>query len=649
MDLQKVLFVVLCCWHFSSVGQTVDSARLEGEALYEYVVARATQIGVTNTETGNPEAIDQAKRALLWAEQHGSLEEQVRAQFIYYFFLTSEGPLYEKVVLANKLWSNRKMFTVTEQARLCYHLKRTYHQAKRPKEELEVALEFYPLIDSIGFGRSENLPSSIATIYYELGQYQQANVYYRKSMALFREKGDSSNVAGMYNNLGSVYTDMQLPDAAQRAFEKAISLLQSLYDTSATVKDQYYYTYYMAFVQWNLHKVAPKGDGYTERKNQLANQLIRLGPKFREPHWAYVGYRQLGQFNYEQGAYKPAIAFYDSAMTLGAAGPFGDQEKYIELLNLKGRAYLGLGIRKTADALFERATFLTDSFQQVNAQFDATVAAAFYESREKEKELRHTKLLAETAETKRKQQQSEKMLVGAAGLGTTLLALVLFFFLRKSGKDRNRISQQKGQLEVALRDKETLIKEIHHRVKNNMQIMSGLFQLQSAHTENQEFKTLAAEGQSRIESMALVHQMLYSSPDLDNVDFKEYGTTLVKQLFLSLYHGKEVSLNIDIENEPFDLDTSISLGLIINELVTNALKYGFPDDEGILSVILKRTKQNKLLLTVSDSGKGYPHDFSPETANSLGLKLVKLLAAEIRAQLRFFNADGAHCTLEMNG
>ncbi len=189
--------------------------------------------------------------------------------------------------------------------------------------------------------------------------------------------------------------------------------------------------------------------------------------------------------------------------------------------------------------------------------------------------------------------------------------------------------RKKSQLciESALLEKELLLKEIHHRVKNNMQVISSLLRLQSQFVADEATRQMLRESQERIKAMSLVYNKLYDSPDLAHIGFKEYVAELVSDLVRAYAISPgTVGTEIDVADLTFDLDTAIPIGLIINELVTNALKYAFSDGRsGLIRVSLQPT-DGKYVLCVRDNGVGLPDDFDPLGGRSLGMKLVIGLA-----------------------
>ncbi|MBW2204116.1 MAG: GAF domain-containing protein [Deltaproteobacteria bacterium] len=184
------------------------------------------------------------------------------------------------------------------------------------------------------------------------------------------------------------------------------------------------------------------------------------------------------------------------------------------------------------------------------------------------------------------------------------------------------------RVKTSLEEKEVLLREIHHRVKNNMQVITSLLRLQSDTINDQQYADMFRESQERIRSMALIHETLYQSEDFANIDFDGYLRTLINSLFISYGASPDkISLKIETNDLSLELDYAIPCGLIINELVSNSLKYAFPEDrKGEISVTLRSITENEVELTVSDNGIGIPDELDLGTIESVGLDLVKVLA-----------------------
>lgn len=199
---------------------------------------------------------------------------------------------------------------------------------------------------------------------------------------------------------------------------------------------------------------------------------------------------------------------------------------------------------------------------------------------------------------------------------------------------QREISERKQaelRLNVSLTEKEALLKEIHHRVKNNLQVISSLLHLQSRQVTTPETLEIFRESQNRIRSMAMIHEKLYQAPDLAQIDFAEYTYSLVGYLFRAYgINTDAVRLQIDIMNIVLGLDIAIPCGLIINELVSNALKYAFgPDQAGTIYVGLAPMPSKQLCLMVRDNGRGLPPTLDFRRTDSFGLQLVTLLTEQI--------------------
>ena len=201
-----------------------------------------------------------------------------------------------------------------------------------------------------------------------------------------------------------------------------------------------------------------------------------------------------------------------------------------------------------------------------------------------------------------------------------------------------RLSVQVNQL---LQDKEMLMKEIHHRVKNNLMVISSLLSLQSKYIKDEESKEIFRESQNRAQSMALIHERLYRSTDMKSIDFADYIRSLTRDLFntYSTQLGR-VDLKMDVEDVEVDINNAVPLGLIINEMVTNSLKYAFPDDrEGTISISFYKEK-DEYLLEVRDDGIGIPEEFEVEKNDSLGMMLINSLTSQISGQLEMERSPG---------
>lgn len=198
------------------------------------------------------------------------------------------------------------------------------------------------------------------------------------------------------------------------------------------------------------------------------------------------------------------------------------------------------------------------------------------------------------------------------------------------------------KVSASLREKEVLLKEIHHRVKNNMAVISSLLKLQANRVKDDRAREMFIDSIGRIQSMAMIHEKLYRAEDLARVDFRAYMKEMIASMFTSyrLSPGK-IALHMDIENVSMSIDDAIPFGLIINELLSNCLKYAFPEDrKGNIRVELYENDDNEIELTVSDDGVGMPEWLDLENADSLGLSLVNALTTQLQGRIELNRENG---------
>jgi len=198
-----------------------------------------------------------------------------------------------------------------------------------------------------------------------------------------------------------------------------------------------------------------------------------------------------------------------------------------------------------------------------------------------------------------------------------------------------------------LQQRETMLREIHHRVKNNMQIMSSLLSLQARTTSNPESVRMLEENQNRIQSMALLHEILYQSEDLASLDFSKYLQRMVDHLFRSYgVTNQQIRLRTELEPVGLELDDALPCGLLISEVISNSLKHGFPGGRaGEVRMTLRRPSAATVEIVLSDNGVGLPIGLDWTTSRSLGLRLVRALAEQLHARLDIRSDGGTRVDL----
>ena len=227
----------------------------------------------------------------------------------------------------------------------------------------------------------------------------------------------------------------------------------------------------------------------------------------------------------------------------------------------------------------------------------------------------------------------------AAGLGESFAGALLVILYDITERKRGE------QMEQSLKEKETLLREIHHRVKNNLAVVSSLLGLQ-AKNKDPGVRALFEDSQQRVKSMALVHEKLYQTRDVSAIDFEDYIKAIVAEI-ISLYRvdTRVITTEISIENVELDLEMAIPCGLLINELLTNAFKYAFPDNRNGRLLIRFTRVEGIYTLTIKDNGVGLPAGFAERESSTLGLELVNVLAGQLGGSLRITSDHGTEATV----
>ena len=195
------------------------------------------------------------------------------------------------------------------------------------------------------------------------------------------------------------------------------------------------------------------------------------------------------------------------------------------------------------------------------------------------------------------------------------------------------------QLKTSIKEKDVLLQEIHHRVKNNMQIISSLLNLQITYLDDEEAVNLLKESQNRVRSMAIIHEKLYQSNDFTKINLSEYINSLVNGLFYSYSIKKTIHSIINIDNVELNIETAVPVGLILNELISNSLKHGFKKGNGEVYIKLKAVN-DKYEMVVGDNGTGFPKDLDFRKTESLGLQLVNNLVNQIDGVIKMSTDQG---------
>jgi two-component sensor histidine kinase len=286
------------------------------------------------------------------------------------------------------------------------------------------------------------------------------------------------------------------------------------------------------------------------------------------------------------------------------------------------------------------AQMLYDNFQ-VSRIRQAEELQVMYQTQEKELQIAALNQKAELEQANLRQAVLVKNLT-VAGIVASLI-IVGLLYRQNLLKQRNNqaITIKSGQLQHLLSEKEWLLKEIHHRVKNNLQIVMSLLSSQSTYIDSQPALAAIKESQHRVQAMSLIHQKLYNSDNVSSINISFYIREMVSYLSDSFDTGQRIRFDLNVESIEMDVGEAVPLGLILNEAITNSIKYAFPDDRsGMISIALVSTSEDHCVLTMADDGIGMPPEFEHGKVGSLGMTLMKGLSEDLDGKFSIETRNG---------
>jgi two-component sensor histidine kinase/tetratricopeptide (TPR) repeat protein len=455
--------------------------------------------------------------------------------------------------------------------------------------QLDQALQYYRLAASLS--EKVNNKTSIALAYSNLAiasarlhRYDSVEYFYKRSLSFFEETNDKPGIAMVYTNLGNYYLDREEYQKSLDYLEKSLVMRKE----SKSVNDIASTTNSIGVVLRKLKRYDEAEEYLIRSLNMVRNDASGLQQTI---------YRTLGEHYQETGDFEKAATY---------------QAKYISI----------------------KDTLLTEgeAINMVKAQSQYEI------------EKRENQLLLEKKEKElnavRLAERNKTIWLMAGGLLLLLLTLGLYIRSYNQKKKAAKLLDEKNQRI------ETLVRELHHRVKNNLQVVSGLLSLQSNRTEDEKAKLAMEEGRSRINAMAMIHQRLYMDKDLAAIDVKDYLENLSQSLAGSFGYGKQnIQTDVRLPEASLDIDLVMPIGLIVNELVTNAFKHAFSGINEPSVTISLQQKQAKLLeLQVADNGKGLVE----EKTGSFGMKLVQTLVKQLNGKMTVQQNPGTAYTIEIS-
>jgi len=465
----------------------------------------------------------------------------------------------------------------------------------------------------------------MATVLKECHNYTEAERIYQKAIGIAEKLNNEYQLEPLYNNLANNYSIQQKPELALTYYRKALSINERLVDNSG-----------IAIAKGNIANVLFDLGRYAEAKDYLEAAInLRAAMGVEED---LVGYRgRLGALNIYLGQSKLGLQQLEDNLAIARAKGYKNEERAIldhlvkstrenglyQVSALYAQEYINYLNKWHSEVLAERIDELNAKYQK--AEQDQKIAMLSTIN-----ELQHARL------------SRQCLLLYGGGLVLLIFAGLLFAIYRLY----RQLNRRNDALQQALSEKETLLKEIHHRVKNNLQVISSLLNLQAFTVKDQAAQAALREGRARVQSMSLIHQSLYRKDNLTGVNVKEYLQQLCESLLATYQLRRQhIQLRTDIAPITLDVDSIVPLGLIINELLTNIFKYAFPQEQqGRIDIRIVENEQG-LELLVCDDGVGIANPADLLAGNSFGYQLIQAFQHKLNADLEVKSEDGTQVRL----
>jgi two-component system, sensor histidine kinase PdtaS len=457
--------------------------------------------------------------------------------------------------------------------------------------------------------------NTIGSVYANTGDYQKALIFYRKSLGIRTQINYVKGIGQAYNNIGEVHISLRQYDSALFNLYKSLDMKQRNGEAAPTVLN-------------NIGEVLLKLNRPKEAEQNFIKSLT-IHKNGKDQIGQIIGLNNLVKIKLLEFNVNGAEKYLDQSERLVfSVGSIEYQKQYLEL---KVKLYEAKKDYPIAFKYSQQLLLIKDSLLNKEKAEGLLNMQVRYETEQKEQQIT---FLEQEKELQRAELKANRSWIQGLFISATLLVIIILLIL-----NQYRLSQ-KSKSKV-----EFLLKELNHRVKNNLQILSSLLSLQSQQLTDQNALNAVKSSEGRVNAMALIHKKLYTDNQNQKVNIKEYISELVQYLSQSYgFANREFKLILNVDAVEIDVDKAIRLGLIINELVSNAFKYAYAgQDNPALILNLKIEKSQNIVVEVIDNGKGILEDFN--SVETFGLKMVKTLTKELRAKLNIYSDHGTHIIL----
>lgn len=474
---------------------------------------------------------------------------------------------------------------------------------------------------------------NIGVMYYYQNNIQNAVKYYNKSMEYYQQSGNQNKIAGILNNLAIIYREEGKYNEALAAFKKSYDLKLQNKDTTG-----------MANALGNIGIVYRDLGQYQRAKEYYLNSL-KLDSLKSNQYNLVSSYISIAELHYTEKKYSETKIYLQKAIELANKikalhyldDAYSLYTKYDSLIG----DYKSAFEHQKLFNIYKNELLKEDRLKQMDK------LETVFSVKEKEQQIKLLNATSEINELKIQKRDKQLVLFIAISILLVVLLGLSIFAYRKIRKNKKELQVKNEIINEALIEKEALLKEIHHRVKNNLQVISSLLNLQSRYVKDAGALDALKESKERINAISLLHKEIYQNEVLKLINAKDYFVNLITNLQNTFDPKKNVMLETHIENVDLDIDTLIPLGLIVNELYTNCYKYGVSNQNPCITFILTQ-QEKQISLIVKDNGNGFPETLDMETTNSLGFKLVSLFTKKLLGTAVYTNNNGSSTTINFN-
>lgn len=517
-----------------------------------------------------------------------------------------------------------------------YYISKIYEgHCLLPLGEHDEALEAYSLAESYFADQKDStliasIYNSIGAVYEQSGRDSLAEKYFEQSYNISIEINDTSRQALALNNLSNILFRRKNFLASKENLEKIFNFRRELFS------DDTYQKYLLNYANtlWELNDL----------KKAKSTFIWLLGEKDVDNFTQIRSYTGLGEIASSENKTWNAIQFYRNAYDISVENNF--ELETVEIALILTKLHAKIGQFEEAYEMYQVHYEINDRLQRIEKDKIFEVALVKYETAKKESNIALLEAGNILKDYQIKQANFWKW-VFISGIAALIVLAILLYRLQKIKSISNKKLEDKNLIiSKSLEEKEILLREVHHRVKNNLQMITSLLNLQAKSVDDPGVAQAITDSKNRIHSIALLHQKLYQSTDVSNIDIAHYFDNILEHILsANKTQDKHIVLQKNIENLNFDIDKSILLGIILNELVTNALKHGFVENEPNHIKIDFHEIDGRVNFSVKDNGKGVIDELSYEKKGRFGLKLIRILAESLDANIKINTDNGTQIAL----